>query len=110
MKFLNYSLSLSLSARDDNLNFVINKTNFQLKEYKRENGNVKRWSARPQALTCQGRRRSAAAAHAKGPARPMSHPLFVRRGFGEKTRKFLFFLRFIPQLFSNLCCVARCIF
>ncbi len=45
-------------------------------------------SARPQALTCQGRGWSAAAAHAKDPARPVLHSLCVRRGFGAKTSNF----------------------
>ena len=58
--------------------------------FKMQEGSL-RGFARPQALTCQGRRRSAAAAHAKDPARPVTHPLFVRRGFGVKTRKFLNF-------------------
>ena len=54
--------------------------------------------ARPQALTCQGRRRSAAAAHAKGPARPVVQSAFRAKGLWRKTRKFLNFW-LISQLF-----------
>ena len=36
--------------------------------------------ARPQALTCQGRRLTAAAAHAKGPARPVVQSAFRAKG------------------------------
>ena len=35
-----------------------------------------KYIARPQALTCQGRMWSAAAAHAKGPARPVMQSAF----------------------------------
>ena len=55
--------------------------------------------ARPQALTCQGRRRSAAAAHAKGPARPVMQSAFRAKGLWRKTRNFLNFLMFILQFF-----------
>ena len=50
--------------------------------------------ARPQALTCQGRRWLAAAAHAKGPARPVVQSAFRAKGLWRKTRKFLNFIEF----------------
>ena len=52
--------------------------------------------ARPQALTCQERRRSAAAAHAKGPARPMMQSAFRAKGlWGETQHFFKFFGNFL---------------
>ena len=55
--------------------------------------------ARPQALTCQGRRWSAAAAHAKGPARPVLQSAFRAKGLWRKNSNFLNFLKFITQIF-----------
>ena len=48
--------------------------------------------ARPQALTCQGRRRSAAAAHAKGPARPVVQSAFRAKGLWQKNLQIFKFL------------------
>ena len=64
--------------------------------------------ARPQALTCQGRRRSAAAAHAKGPARPVMQSAFRAKGLWRKDLQFFnFFDVYTAIFFQNPCCAAR---
>ena len=64
--------------------------------FKMQEGSL-RGFARPQALTCQGRRRSAAAAHAKGPARPVVQNAFRAQGLWRKD----------PQIFKFLCCAPE---
>ena len=64
--------------------------------------------ARPQALTRQGRRRSAAAAHAKGPARPVMQSAFRAKGLWRKDPQFFkFFDVYTANFFQNPCCAAR---
>ena len=57
--------------------------------------------ARPQALTCQGRRRSAAAAHAKGPARPVMQSAFRAKGLWRRDPQIFKFLAYIATFFSK---------
>ena len=69
---------------------------------------------RPQALTCQGRRRSAAAAHAKGPARPVMQSAFrdakcfsCEGALAQNPQIFKFFDVYTATFFQNPCCAAR---
>ena len=63
--------------------------------------------ARPQSLTCQERRRSAAAAHAKGPARPVMKLALRAQGLWRKDPQIFKFLAYIATFFQNPCCAAR---
>ena len=74
--------------------------------FKMQEGSL-RGFARPQALTCQGRRRSAAAAHAKGPARPVMQSAFRAQGLWRKDPQIFKFFAYIATFFQNPCCAAR---
>ena len=65
--------------------------------FKMQEGSL-RGFARPQALTCQGRRRSAAAAHAKGPARPVMKLALRAQGLWRKDPQIL---KFFWGLYCN---------
>ncbi len=64
--------------------------------------NVIFFVARPQALTCQGRRWSAAAAHAKDPARPMVQSAFRAQGLWRKDPQIFFKTFQHCQTFSKI--------
>ena len=73
-----------------------------------QNLHHKKKDALPQALTCQGRRRSAAAAHAKDPARPVMQSAFRAKWLWRKICKFFkFFEVYTATFFQNPCCAAR---
>ncbi|MBR1429298.1 MAG: hypothetical protein IJ590_03520 [Rickettsiales bacterium] len=50
-------------------------------------------------MTCQGRRRSAAAAHAKGPARPVMQSAFRAKGLWRKDPQFFKFFDVYTAIF-----------
>ena len=68
--------------------------------FKMQEGSL-RGFARPQALTCQGRRRSAAAAHAKDPARPVMQSAFRAQGLWRKDPQIFKFLAYIATFFKT---------